>query len=134
MADRPYILFHILQNLRTSVQPHGKLLQASILYLQILPDIPPSCPARYPSTSELLDFFWTLFWSHSLVSVTYITPGLATVLKLYLGVSLHTGAMQGVISGISLWLQVLCSENPRPWPPTHLTNIAAHLSLLILSP
>lgn len=56
------------------------------------------------------------------------------VQKLYLNLSLHAGAKQGVISGISLWHQILCSQNPRPWPPTHLTNIATHICLPILRP
>lgn len=72
------VLFYILQNLKTSVQPHGKLLQTPISCLQILPDMPLSCPARYPSTSELLDFFFLdSVLAHGLVSVTYLAPRLA---------------------------------------------------------
>lgn len=124
ITDRPCVLFHILQNTWDISAATWKTgTSASILPPKILSDLPPSCPARYPALLSPW-ILWVLFWSHSLVSASYLALCLATVLDFNLGFSLHPSESWGVIWGV--FSGSACSTPTFvPWPPTHLTNIAA---------
>lgn len=130
MEDRPCILFHVLQILRTPAQPHEKPLLASVLP----PKLFQIC--QTPQHVQPLDFC-TLFWSHSMVSVVYLAPWLAmqawiSALALALLLVQGKACIPGFLSSSEYSIPTL-APRLQALAPTHLTSIAAYLCL-ILSP
>lgn len=96
----------------------------------MLPNMPPSCSARYPSTSSPWILHPVLAPQHG---VCYLSSPLISNagMDFCLGSSPPTSARQGMNSRISLWLQVLHLHlgSQAPGPGSHSPDQHSCLSL-----
>lgn len=124
------VLFYIPQNLKTSAQPHGKLLQTPIFYLKFF-QICLSPASQIPQHVWAPRFLDSVL-AHSLVSVTYLAPRLAIWSRNYT-LTLAFMLVQSKVWFLGFLSGIKCFAPRTPGPISHLTNIATHL-LPILRP